>query len=219
MNELGIDEAGRGPVIGPMVIAGVLIDAEGQERLKNLGVKDSKMLSPAKREFMFEQIKTIALKYKILILPPADIDAALNSPTNNLNKFEMVNMAMISNFIESETIILDAPSINITAFVSEFKIFLKNKQRKIIGEHKADTKYPSVSAASILAKVTRDREIEKLKMKINVDFGSGYPADPKTKAFLLENYDKYDFFRKTWSSWKRIAQSKDAKQSHLNSWK
>jgi ribonuclease HII len=218
MNELGIDEAGRGPVIGPMVIAGVLVDKEGMEKLKNIGVKDSKMLSIAKRESLFEKIKEIALKYKIVILPPEDIDEALNSPTNNLNKFEMVNMAMISNFIDSESIILDAPSNNIDAFVQEFKIFLKNKDRKVTAEHKADTNYPSVAAASILAKVTRDREIEKLKMKVNIDFGSGYPSDPKTQAFLKENYDKYDFFRKSWASWKKIAQNNDSKQSRLNSW-
>jgi ribonuclease HII len=218
MNELGIDEAGRGPVIGPMVIAGVLVDKEGMEKLKNIGVKDSKMLSIAKRESLFEKIKEIALKYKIVILPPEDIDEALNSPTSNLNKFEMVNMAMISNFIDSESIILDAPSNNIDAFVQEFKIFLKNKDRKVTAEHKADTNYPSVAAASILAKVTRDREIEKLKMKVNIDFGSGYPSDPKTQAFLKENYDKYDFFRKSWASWKKIAQNNDNKQSRLHSW-
>ncbi|MFW6231106.1 MAG: ribonuclease HII [Nanoarchaeota archaeon] len=213
--ELGIDEAGRGPVIGPMVIAGVVADAEGIQRLRNLGVKDSKQLSLARREQLFESIKHIAISHKILILSPQDIDAALFSPTNNLNKFEMVNMAMIANFLASDTIILDSPSNSIDKFKNEFRIFLKDKSRELVVEHKADDKYATVAAASILAKVTRDREIEKIKMRIGVDFGSGYPSDPKTRAFLAEQYDKHDFFRKSWSSWKKIAAKHDTKQSKL----
>ena len=213
--QLGIDEAGRGPVIGPMVVAGVVVDDEGIQRLKNLDVKDSKVLSIRNRERLFSEIKNIALRYKIVVLEPHEIDAALFSSTSNLNKFEQINMAMISNALDSETIVIDAPSNSIEQFKNEFIIFLKDKKRRIILEHKADANYVSVGAASILAKVTRDREIEKLKMKYNIEFGSGYPSDPKTQQFLKENHDKYDFFRKSWSSWKRISNSKDARQSKL----
>ncbi|MAE13458.1 ribonuclease HII, partial [Candidatus Woesearchaeota archaeon] len=81
-------------------------------------------------------------------------------------------------------------------------------------EHKADLNHPIVSAASIIAKVTRDREIEKIKQKIKIDFGSGYPADPKTQAFIKNNHDKYDIFRTTWKTYKNIAQTKQ--QTSLN---
>lgn len=215
--ELGIDEAGRGPVIGPMVIAGAVIDSETAERFKNLGVKDSKLLSPRKREQLFLQIKEQAKEYKILVLSPQEIDDALNSPSNNLNKFELINMAMIANSLTSDSVVLDSPTVNLHKFASEFRVFMKDKTREIIAENKADVKYVSVAAGSILAKVTRDREIEKLKMKYNVDFGSGYPADPRTVAFLKTEFNnpKYDFFRKTWSTWKKLAQKNDSNQSTL----
>ncbi|MFW5852929.1 MAG: ribonuclease HII [Nanoarchaeota archaeon] len=216
--ELGIDEAGRGPVIGPMVIAGAVLDNEGIVKLKDLGVKDSKLLSIKRREFLIDTIKKIAIDYKILILPPSDIDDALNSPTSNLNKFELINMAIIANSLKSERIVIDSPSNNIESFKNTIRIYMKDKNREIIAEHKADDKYVSVAAASILAKVTRDREIEKLKLKHKIDFGSGYPADPKTIAFLAENYNKYDFFRKTWSSWKKVSAKNNSNQSKLNKW-
>ena len=216
MNELGIDEAGRGPVIGPMVIAGVVLDEDGISKLKDLGVKDSKQLSIARRDQLFDIVKKIAIKYKIVILSPKEIDEALNSPSNNLNKLELVNMAIISNSLDSDKIILDSPSNNPETFKNTFKIYLKNKDRMIIAEHKADDKYISVGAASILAKVTRDREIEKLKMKSGFDFGSGYPSDPKTQKFLKEHYSEYDFFRKSWASWKKVAKNLDNKQSKLD---
>ena len=218
MEQLGIDEAGRGPVIGPMVIAGVVLNFDAQTKLKDAGVKDSKLLSTDKRKSLFELIKNVSSAHKILILSPKEIDDALNSPTSNLNKFEMLNMAMIANALESGEIVIDAPSNNIDSFRNEFRVFLKNKNRKIVLEHKADLNYTSVAAASILAKVTRDWEIEKIKMKNNIDFGSGYPSDPKTKQFLQENYDKYDFFRKSWSSWKKFVNSKDQRQSKLDNW-
>ncbi len=218
MTRLGIDEAGRGPVIGPMVIAGVVLDESGEKELEDAGVKDSKMLSSSKRENLIESIKEKAISHKIMILSPKEIDEALLSPTSNLNKFEMLNMAMISNSLDSDTIILDSPSNNTEVFLSEFKVYLKDKSRQVIAEHKADTKYVSVAAASILAKVTRDWEIEKIKLKYKVEFGSGYPSDPKTKEFLENNFDKFDIFRKSWSSWRRLAKRHDNSQSRLDSW-
>lgn len=215
MKQLGIDEAGRGPVIGPMVIAGAVIDKDGEERLRNLGVKDSKMIAPARREFLFLQIKEIALSYKITILSNHEIDDALNSPSNNLNKFEMVNMAMITNSVDCEEVILDCPTVSLDKFANEFRVFLKDKNKKVVAENKADAKYISVAAASILAKVTRDREVEKIKIKHNIEFGSGYPSDPRTIAFIKDNFRKYDFFRKTWSTWKKLDKANHNKQVTL----
>ena len=77
-------------------------------------------------------------------------------------------------------------------------------------EHKADLNHPSVAAASILAKVTRDREIQKIKAEIGQDLGSGYPSDPTTKAFLEQNYRAHpDIFRKSWQSYKNVVKQKD----------
>ncbi|MFP4118097.1 MAG: ribonuclease HII [Candidatus Woesearchaeota archaeon] len=218
MRQLGIDEAGRGPVIGPMVIAGVVLDKNGERQLKDAGVKDSKMLSIEKRKSLIELIKEVSVSNKIMILEPKEIDEALDSINSNLNRLEMLNMAMIANSLDSEEIVIDAPTSNIDSFRNELRVYLKKKDRKIILEHKADINFVSVAAASILAKVTRDWEIEKIKIKYGIEIGSGYPSDPKTREFLAENYNKYDFFRKSWSSWKRLVQKTDNKQSKLDGW-
>lgn len=211
----GIDEAGRGPVIGPMVVAGISIKENEIYKLKNLDVKDSKLLTIKKREFLFEKIKEIVDKYEIIIVSPKQIDYALNSSTLNLNKLETITIAKIINNLKSNKIIIDCPTSNALNFINELNHFLEYEP-KIIAEHKADLKYEVVSAASILAKVTRDREIEKLKQKYNTNFGSGYPSDPLTIKFLNENYDKYDFFRKSWASYKKIINKKN--QKNLNNY-
>lgn len=205
----GIDEAGRGPVIGPMVVAGISIKEENIKHLIDLGVKDSKLLSLEKRNYMFEKIKNIVDKYEIIIVTPKQIDYALNSPELNLNKLETITISKIMNLLKADKVFIDCPSSNSVSFVQYLKTFLEYEP-EIIAEHKADLNYEVVSAASILAKVTRDNEIEKLKKQYNVNFGSGYPSDPLTIKFLKENYNKYDFFRKSWSSWKKISESKQS---------
>ncbi|MDD5086877.1 MAG: ribonuclease HII [Candidatus Nanoarchaeia archaeon] len=211
---IGIDEAGRGPVIGPMVMAGVSADEKDIEKFKSLGVKDSKLLSPQQRKFLFNEIKKIAKDYKIIIISPKEIDSSLNSKDLNLNWLEAIRAADIINQINSEKAIVDCPSNNINAYTAYLLQRIKNKKIELVVEHKADMKYAVVSAASILAKVTRDNEIKKIQDKITQPIGSGYPSDPITKEFIKNNYMNYPgIFRKTWASYKRLAGSK--KQKHL----
>ncbi|MCB9362927.1 ribonuclease HII [Candidatus Woesearchaeota archaeon] len=202
----GVEEAGRGPVIGPMVMAAATIEQKDEHKLVELGAKDSKLLSPKKREDLFEQIKSLVVGYEIIILSPEMIDAALIAPELNLNLLEAITSANLISKLDPDIAYLDCPSTNIKAYRDYVSGKLLNKNVEIIAEHKADVRFPIVSAASILAKVTRDREIEKLKEKYGVDFGSGYPSDPKTVRFLAENFDKYPIFRKTWASYQRIIQ-------------
>jgi len=119
-------------------------------------------------------------------------------------------MALLINKLDPDKVIVDAPSTNLETF----KAYLEKKLNvnpKLIVKHKADRDHVIVGAASILAKVTRDREIEKLKEKYGIEFGSGYPSDPKTVEFLKKNWDKYDFFRKSWDTWKKVAIAKKQK--------
>lgn len=201
----GIDEAGRGPVIGPMVMCGVLIEKEDEARLSEIGVKDSKLLSPMQREDMVESIKKAAKDFSIVIVSPKEIDAAVESENTNLNWLEADRQAEIIDELKPDVAYIDCPSTNEEDYADYLRGKLKHKDVKLVVEHKADFNYPVVSAASIIAKVTRDGEIEKLKRKFKVDFGSGYPADPFTKQFLEKNYNNYDFFRKSWASWKNAA--------------
>lgn len=208
----GIDEAGRGPVIGPMVLCGFCVEGKDEHKLLDLGTKDSKLLSPKKREELFSILKKIAIKYEVVVLSPREIDYALNDPSLNLNWLEAIASAKIANKLTPDKLIIDLPSNNKDAYLNYLKRLLINEPI-IIAEHKADVNYPSVSAASIIAKVTRDKEIEKLKKRLGIDFGSGYPSDPKTIDFLKKNFNKYpDIFRKTWACFKKLnakeAQSK-----------
>jgi ribonuclease HII len=209
----GIEEAGRGPVIGPMVMVGVLVDEKDFPKLTSIGAKDSKLLTPQTREKIFDQILAMVKKYEIAIISSAKIDEALLSEKSNLNKLEGDTSAMLINLLKPDKAILDCPSNNPEAYADYIKKQLDNKKTRIVAEHKADVNYPVVSAASIIAKVIRDREIEKLKKKFKVDFGSGYPSDERTQKFLKENYKKYPFFRKTWASYKNVIEGK--KQKHL----
>ncbi|MBW3004102.1 ribonuclease HII [Candidatus Woesearchaeota archaeon] len=212
MLKAGIDEAGRGPVIGPIVIAGVVIDDSDEVRLKKMGVKDSKLLTKEKREFLYNEILKIIKDKKIIKVFPEEIDARA-SVNLNLNELEAVKSAEIVNGLNGEfnpdSVIVDCPSPNIAAYRDFISRYVNDEKIKIIPEHKADYNHVVVAAASILAKVERDRDIENLKEQIGVDFGSGYPSDPKTQKFLEENWEKYPgLFRKTWDSWKVLNEKK-----------
>ena len=198
----GIDEAGRGPVIGPMVIAGVLVTRAEEALLKKLGVRDSKLITPPRRNKLARSIKNIVKKFKILIISPATIDTEVSSESSNLNLLEARKSAEIITGLKPSIVYLDCPSNNIKGYTQQVKKYLKKKVT-IISEHKADKKYIAVSAASIIAKVTRDYEIAKIQKSIKVPIGSGYPSDPITQAFLTRYYKKYPLYiRRSWSSYK-----------------
>lgn len=203
----GIDEAGRGPLIGPLFMAGVVIEEGQEDLLKQMGVKDSKLLTPKKREELFEKIKTVVKSYKILRVAPDEIDDAVNGVDGtNLNWLEANKAVEILNELKAANAIIDCPSPNIQAYTAFIEKKLTHKT-KIVCAHHADTDYVVVGAASILAKVSRDEEIAQLRKKIGADFGSGYITDPKTKAFVESYWDKYpEIFRHSWKTFKNAAQ-------------
>ncbi len=210
---LGIDEAGRGPVLGPLVIAGVMVKEKDEFKLLRLKVKDSKLLTKKRREYLFDKIKAIS-EYKIITIDPYEIDDAVDGNNSlNLNWLEAGKSAEIINELKPEVVYLDCPSTNINAYANYVKKLLEDNEIKIISEHKADLRYPVVSAASILAKVTRDREIKKIEKTIKKKTGSGYPSDPLTQEFLKNNYDKnQEIIRKSWASYKDIVKKKGQKK-------
>ncbi|GAI86248.1 unnamed protein product, partial [marine sediment metagenome] len=131
----------------------------------------------------------------------------------NLNWLEAIKTAEIINILNPNKAILDCPSPNIKAYTDYLTKHIKNKDIEIIAEHKADVKYVIVGAASIIAKVIRDKEIRLIQEKIDEPIGSGYPADPITKEFLKKNYNKYpDIFRKSWASFKVVIEQKKQKK-------
>ncbi len=216
---LGIDEAGRGPIIGPMCFGAVLIDEKQEKILKMLDVKDSKLLTPERREFLFTQIKKNVIASAVLIISPKEIDKSLAEKVN-LNQLEARKIAELINLLskkfEKANIIVDCPSTNILAWRNYLLNYIKNPEKIVLKcEHKADKNHIEVGAASILAKVTRDKEIEKIKHKIDIDIGSGYPSDPVTIEFLKKYSSKFKdsgIFRKSWQTWKDIHPAKEQKK-------
>jgi ribonuclease HII len=208
---LGIDDAGRGPVIGPMVLAGCLINQETAKKFKKLGIKDSKQLTQKRREFFENLIKENAETFEITLSYPKEIDGK-NHDGINLNKLEAIKTAEIINKINRGfnkiKVIVDCPSVSIV----RWKDFLKTKidnlsNLEISCEHKADKNHISVAAASILAKCVREKEMSLLKEKYGDQIGSGYCHDPITKRFLNNHFKKYKedgIFRKTWQTWRDV---------------
>jgi ribonuclease HII len=215
----GIDEAGRGPLIGPLVIAVAAIPEGKESELKELGVKDSKLLTEKQREDILRELIKI-IHYELVMIQPYEIDDALASPNTNLNWLEADHGAALLNKLNvklEENIskcIIDCPSTNIKAYTSYFQEKVDDKDIKLQVEHKADLNHLIVGAASIIAKVTREKELEKLKKKLKVDFGSGYPSDPKTKEFVEKYHSNKEYsqlFRKSWETYKKISREKAQK--------
>lgn len=217
---LGVDEAGRGCVMGPLIIAGVLIDERSQSKLLEIGVKDSKLLSRHRRERLAKEIKRIAINTRIISLSPNKIDKVVNSQRklHKLNRLEAQTMAKIIETLKPDVAIVDASDILADRYKQHI-IECLSFPVEVISEHKADKNYPVVSAASIIAKVERDRNIDRLKAKYG-DFGSGYMADPKTKVFLEALVKKYgvypDFVRCSWKPAKAAKTNAKTKQTKLD---
>jgi len=215
----GIDDAGRGSVIGPLVIAGILMKEEDLPKLAQLGVKDSKVLSPRRRETLAVEIKRIAKKHSVIKLSPKEIDKVVQTgrKLHRLNRLEAQTMAKVIEMLKPEIACVDASDVLEERFKRHILECLSFKV-EIVSEHKADRKYPIVSAASIIAKVERDKEIAELKEKYG-DFGCGYPTDPKTVSFLqqclIKSEEYPDFIRKSWKPAKRAKSERGSRQAKL----
>ncbi len=210
----GVEEAGRGPVIGPLVMVAVVIDEKDEAKLKKAGVKDSKLLTPAKRKNLSSTIRKLAHSFRVLIIPPEEVDAAVLSSSINLNWLEAMKSAQFVNELKPDKVILDCPSPNVRAYKEYVVNKLEGdaKKTEVIAEHKADVNHVVVAAASIIAKVVRDEEIEKIKAQVGINFGSGYAADPLTKSFVEDHFEEYPhIMRKSWSSYTKQKAKKDQK--------
>ncbi len=209
----GIDEAGRGPIIGSLFIAGILINEEDSARLKTIGAKDSKLLLHKKRITLAKQILKIAKNNKVLNVSPEEIDKAVNGHDGlNLNWLEARKTAEILNYLRPDKAIIDCPSPNTKAYTNYLKKFLNNQDIELIIDHKAE-RYEVVAAASIIAKVSREEEIEEIEKTIGQKVGTGYMSNLQCQKFVKENFDKHpELFRKSWMPYKRQIEEKEQKK-------
>ncbi len=178
----GIDEAGRGCILGPMVIAGVAIPHEREKEFRKMGVKDSKMLTPAKREELAKKIEEIA-QIVLLEVAACKIDN-YRAQGISLNRLEAIKFAEILHLQKPHKAFIDGPDTNLPKLHGYLKKMAPEGMELVV-EHFADSKYPVVGAASIIAKVERDRKIEQLRKEYG-DIGSGYTSDPTTVKWLEE---------------------------------
>ncbi|MEE0901664.1 MAG: ribonuclease HII [Methanobrevibacter sp.] len=199
MDILGIDEAGRGSVLGPMVIAGVIVPEKMEKVLERMGVKDSKRLAPHRRTILSRKLKKM-FEYEIVVISAREIDE-MRAEGINLNEIEKNAMESILIKMNPEKAIVDAVDVKAERFQENLR---KDTGVNVIAEHKADDKYIEVSAASIIAKAERDKQIEEINKEFikSGGIGSGYPSDPKTKDFLTNyTYDEMpDFVRRSWAT-------------------
>lgn len=193
----GVDEAGRGSMVGPLVVAGISIEKSKVEELTHLGVKDSKKLSPSAREYLYKKIIRLVDGYAVSKATPKVIDYSV--ARHQLNHLEAVHMAKVIKKLGPSVSYVDSCDVNPDRFGRE--ITKLSRTGRIKSYHHADSKFVVVSAASIVAKVTRDRAIEKISRLYPI--GSGYPSDSRTVKFVrdwfLAQGQMPVFVRKSWA--------------------
>jgi ribonuclease HII len=204
---LGIDEAGRGPVLGPLVIAAFACREEDLPGLREMGIRDSKTLSVGRREALYQDLAG-SFAFRVEKLFPRELDAAMAKAS--LNEIEGRHFAHLLGEMEPEVAYIDCPDPRPSTFVRRLLRYYSGRTRLVV-EHRADERYLPVSAASIVAKVERDREIEELRKEYG-EVGSGYSSDPKTRAFLTGWYRDHgafpDFVRRRWKTARRVGESR-----------
>lgn len=189
-----------------MVICGICFTTSNLEFLSQIGVKDSKKLTPSKRKELAEILKKNCYSYKIIEISAKEIDEReLNKIT--MNRLEELKMAEIINNLKPDIIYIDAADVNEERFGDSIKKLLNYKPKNIISKHKADDIFPIVSASSIVAKHRRDTLIKDFHESYG-DFGSGYPSDTRSIDFLRDfiktNKRAPKIARKSWVTTKRI---------------
>ncbi len=207
----GVDEAGRGCLLGPLVVAGVSVSPAGARELKEMGVRDSKKLSRGQRESLYPEILKVAKRVYWANISPGEIDAVVTRGRRlrKLTYLEAVYFAKVIDKLGARHVTVDASDVIPERFRDDISDNLEGRCR-VVALHKADRDYPVVSAASIVAKVQRDREVGFLR-EAHGDFGSGYPSDPMTRSFFAEWMRRGDplpaYVRRSWKTWLSLEQS------------
>lgn len=177
----GVDEAGRGSVMGSLVVGAVFVEDDSE--LIDIGVRDSKKLTPKRREAMYDRIIEVADDWTVVIATAEQIDEQRKEIS--LNEIELRMFAEGARHAPCATIYADCPDVNADSFTTRLSN-LVGHDVGIIAKHKADDTYPVVSAASIVAKVTRDRIMDDIRREFDVPIGSGYPSDHYTMDFIRD---------------------------------
>jgi len=214
MKVLGVDEAGRGPVIGSMFIGGFMVKESKLDEVEELGVKDSKKLSDKKRESLAEKLREMGEPF-LKEITASEIDDLRE--VMSLNEIEIQGFTDVIERSYADKIIVDLPEPDGDRFIAKMKRELPARfsNRDFIAEHEADDNFPIVSAASIIAKSARENHVDELKQKYGYDFKSGYPHDKPTISFLEDYLEEKgelpEETRMSWSTAERIVKENSQK--------
>ncbi|MFH0836168.1 MAG: ribonuclease HII [Candidatus Micrarchaeota archaeon] len=207
---VGVDEAGRGCVIGPLVVCAFAIEEEKEQQLHVDGVRDSKVLAVSTRQRLHKELSKG--KFAVAKVTAKEL-SELMGKRKNLNDIEASAMAKAIKELEEKhdgitRIFIDSPDAVKGRFEKRLRAFYKTKA-PVVAENKADSRYPVVGAASIIAKEEREKEIAAIKKKVGFDFGSGYSHDEVTIAYLdkalkEKKHPINEFVRHSWETAKRL---------------
>jgi ribonuclease HII len=201
---LGLDEAGRGSLVGPLVVGGFLLPRAKLPELPGLGVRDSKLLSPQRREEVYERLRSTGRCLSVA-LAPRTVDAHVRH--HGLNGLEAQAFARLVREARPSEAFADACDV-LPARFGELVERLSGGCAPVRSSHRADRLVPVVGAASIVAKVRRDRAIARLRGSLGSDLGSGYPSDERTIRFvrsvLLRGGEPPSWLRRSWSTTQRL---------------
>ncbi|HXY46986.1 MAG TPA: ribonuclease HII [Thermoplasmata archaeon] len=207
---LGLDEAGRGSVIGPLVVGGFLVERSDVARLIAAGARDSKALTPGTRERVYLELPSIG-ECDAIVLPPREIDQYV--ARGRLNELEARAFGALVARLGPDEVHADACDPVPRRFARAIARW-SGRSVRILARHHADRDDPIVGAASIVAKVRRDRAIELLRRQLGDGVGSGYPSDPRTIEFLRERLRAEvtvpGWVRASWSTMQRVKPDRPA---------
>ena len=213
---IGIDEAGRGCIIGPMVICAAAINPMEEYKLKAMGVKDSKKLSPAQRENLYGKVGRLC-KYTTVKVTAQELNVMMDH--HNLNEIEAIKIAQAIDqlAIRDATVYVDSPDNVPAKFARRIEKYVKTRVR-IVSANRADDTYVIVGAASIIAKVTRDREIERIRKETGIEFNSGYTSDKITQKYISQRKDYPALEPYLRTKWSTLRTEKQKKLSEFEDW-
>jgi ribonuclease HII len=208
---LGLDEAGRGSVLGPLVVGAFCCTEDELPSVVAAGARDSKLLAPERRSEVYRRLAAVGERRSIS-LPPRAIDRYVAG--GRLNELELVTFARLARRLRPATVFVDACDPNAERFGERLAAAIGSELR-VVSRHHADRDYPIVGAASIVAKVRRDAALRALRRAIPEELGSGYPSDPATRA-CVERHARDggvvpSWMRRSWETVQRVKRARPAR--------
>lgn len=208
---VGVDEAGRGAWVGPLVVGAVAVLPQEVDRLREIGARDSKLLSPRRREEVYARLQG-SVRMGSIEIPPEEIDRHVRR--GKLNELEARAFGEVARPF--------APArVHVDACDTDARRFGRSVARHggpglhVVARHHADRLDPVVAAASIVAKVRRDRAVRRLSELLGQNVGSGYPSDPTTvevvRAIARPGSPLPDWLRSSWRTTQRVISGRPAR--------